>query len=220
VVLISLSEIGIDIGPLIAGAGVVGIAVGFGAQAMVKDMLGGVSALVEDTMAVGDVVTVAGKGGVVEWMSLRAIRLRDFDGTLHTVPFSEITTVSNSTKDFAYAVFKVNVAYDADVAEVQKIIVDIVKRMRQEPELKSKIWDDVELLGVDSFGELALTVLARVKVGPGHQWTVTRWFQGLLKDEFDRENIAMRSPVRSLTVSPSSPADADAVPETGAPTSA
>ena len=220
VVLISLSEIGIDIGPLIAGAGVVGVAVGFGAQAMVKDMLGGVSALIEDTMAVGDVVTVAGKGGVVEWMSLRAIRLRDFDGTLHTVPFSEITTVSNSTKDFAYAVFKVNVAYDADVAEVQKIIVDIVKRMRQEPELKSKIWDDVELLGVDSFGELALTVLARVKVGPGHQWTVTRWFQGLLKDEFDRENIAMRSPVRSLTVSPSSPADADAVPETGAPTSA
>jgi len=202
VVLISLSEIGIDIGPLIAGAGVVGIAVGFGAQAMVKDMLGGVSALVEDTMAVGDIVTVAGKSGVVELMTLRAIRLRDFDGTLHTVPFSDISVVSNSTKDFAYAVFRVNVAYDADVVEVQKIITDIVKRMRQEPELKSKIWDDVELLGVDSFGELALTVLARVKVGPGHQWTVTRRFQGLLKDEFDRENIAMRSPSRSIAVPP------------------
>jgi len=202
VVLISLSEIGIDIGPLIAGAGVVGIAVGFGAQAMVKDMLGGVSALVEDTMAVGDVVTVAGKGGVVEWMSLRAIRLRDFDGTLHTVPFSDITIVSNSTKDFAYAVFRVNVAYDANIGEVQEIITNIVKRMREDPEFKSKIWDDVELLGVDSFGDLALTVLARVKVGPGHQWTVTRRFQGLLKEEFDRENIAMRSPARSMSIPP------------------
>jgi small-conductance mechanosensitive channel len=202
VVLISLSEIGIDIGPLIAGAGVVGIAVGFGAQAIVKDMLGGVSALVEDTMAVGDVVTVAGKGGVVEWMSLRAIRLRDFDGTLHTVPFSDITIVSNSTKDFAYAVFRVNVAYDANIAEVQEIITRIVKRMREDPEFKSKIWDDVELLGVDSFGDLALTVLARVKVGPGHQWTVTRRFQGLLKEEFDRENIAMRSPARSISIPP------------------
>jgi moderate conductance mechanosensitive channel len=202
VVLISLSEIGIDIGPLIAGAGVVGIAVGFGAQAIVKDMLGGVSALVEDTMAVGDVVTVAGKGGVVEWMSLRAIRLRDFDGTLHTVPFSDITIVSNSTKDFAYAVFRVNVAYDADIAEVQAIITSIVKRMREDPELRSKIWDDVELLGVDSFGDLALTVLARVKVGPGQQWTITRRFQGMLKEAFDRENIAMRSPARSISLPP------------------
>ncbi len=202
VVLISLSEIGIDIGPLIAGAGVVGIAVGFGAQAMVKDMLGGVSALVEDTMAVGDVVAAGGKSGVVEMMTLRAIRLRDFDGTLHTVPFSDITIVSNSTKDFAFAVFRVNVAYNADVAEVQKIIVEIVKRIRQEPEFKAKIWDDVEMLGVDGFGDLAVTVLARVKVAPGMQWAVTRRFQGLLKEEFDREQIDMRSPARSIALPP------------------
>jgi small conductance mechanosensitive channel len=202
VVLISLSEIGIDIGPLIAGAGVVGIAVGFGAQAMVKDMLGGVSALVEDTMAVGDVVAAGGKSGVVELMTLRAIRLRDFDGTLHTVPFSDITIVSNSTKDFAFAVFRVNVAYNADVAEVQKIIVEIVKRIRQEPEFKAKIWDEVEMLGVDGFGDLAVTVLARVKVAPGMQWAVTRRFQGLLKEEFDRERIDMRSPARSISLPP------------------
>ena len=202
VVLISLSEIGIDIGPLIAGAGVVGIAVGFGAQAMVKDMLGGVSALVEDTMAVGDVVAAGGKSGVVELMTLRAIRLRDFDGTLHTVPFSDITIVSNSTKDFAFAVFRVNVAYNADVAEVQKIILELVKRIRQEPEFKAKIWDDVEMLGVDGFGDLAVTVLARVKVAPGMQWAVTRRFQGLLKEEFDRERIDMRSPARSISLPP------------------
>jgi small conductance mechanosensitive channel len=211
VVLISLSEIGIDIGPLIAGAGVVGIAVGFGAQAMVKDMLGGISALVEDTMAVGDVVTVAGKSGVVELMTLRAIRLRDFDGTLHTVPFSDISVVSNSTKDFAYAVFRVNVAYDADIAGVQKIIADIVKRMRAEPEFKSKIWDDVEMLGVDNFGDLAVTVLARVKVGPGQQWVVTRRFQGLLKEAFDQDRISMRSPSRSISLpAPISPSEGEA----------
>ena len=202
VVLISLSEIGIDIGPLIAGAGVVGIAVGFGAQAMVKDMLGGVSALVEDTMAVGDVVAAGGKSGVVEVMTLRSIRLRDFDGTLHTVPFSDITVVSNSTKDFAFAVFRVNVAYNADIAEVQKIIVELVTRIRQEPEFKARIWDDVEMLGVDGFGDLAVTVLARVKVAPGMQWAVTRRFQGLLKAEFDRERIDMRSPTRSITLPP------------------
>ncbi|HWA44203.1 MAG TPA: mechanosensitive ion channel domain-containing protein [Hypericibacter adhaerens] len=202
VVLISLSEIGIDIGPLIAGAGAVGVAVGFGAQAMVKDMLGGVSALVQDTMAVGDVINVAGKGGVVEWMSLRSIRLRDFDGTVHTIPFSEISIVSNSTKDFAYAVFRVNVAYDADIGEVQKIIAEIVKRMREDPAFKAKIWSDVEMLGVDSFGDLAVTVLARVKVGPGQQWDVTRRFQRLLKEEFDKDNIAMRSPARSISLPP------------------
>lgn len=202
VVLISLSEIGINIGPLIAGAGVVGIAVGFGAQAMVKDMLGGVSALVEDTMAVGDVVAAGGKSGVVEVMTLRSIRLRDFDGTLHTVPFSDITIVSNSTKDFAFAVFRVNVAYNADIAEVQEIIKGIVKTLRGEPEFKARIWDDVEMLGVDSFGDLAVTVLARVKVAPGMQWAVTRRFQGLLKEEFDRERIDMRSPTRSVSLPP------------------
>jgi len=85
---------------------------------------------------------------------------------------------------------------------VQKIIPDIVKRMREDPQFKSKIWDDVELLGVDSFGDLALTVLGRVKVGPGQQWAVTRRFQGLLKEEFDREHIAMRSPARSISLPP------------------
>jgi small conductance mechanosensitive channel len=200
VVLISLSEIGIDIGPLIAGAGVVGIAVGFGAQAMVKDMLGGVSALVEDTMAVGDVVTVAGKGGVVEWMSLRAIRLRDFDGSLHTVPFSEIATVSNLTKDFAYAVFRVNVAYDADIGRVQEIIRDVMKGMRADPTYASMILEDVEVFGIDNFGDSAITVLARVKVAPAAQWSVTRGFQGLLKEAFDREGIEIPFPQRTLWV--------------------
>jgi small conductance mechanosensitive channel len=202
VVLISLSEIGIDIGPLIAGAGAVAVAVGLGAQAVIKDMLGGVTALVQDTMAVGDVINVAGKGGVVEWMSLRMIRLRDFDGTVHTIPFSEITTVSNSTKDFAFAVFRVNVAYNADIAEVQKIITDIVQKIREEPEFKSKVWGDVEMQGLDSFGDFAITVLARVKVAPGMQWSVTRRFQGLLKEAFDREQINMRSPTRSISLPP------------------
>jgi small conductance mechanosensitive channel len=156
--------------------------------------------LVEDTMAVGDVVTVAGKGGVVEWMSLRAIRLRDFDGTLHTVPFSEIATVSNLTKDFAYAVFRVNVAYDADIGRVQEIIRDVMKGMRADPTYASMILEDVEVFGIDNFGDSAITVLARVKVAPAAQWSVTRGFQGLLKEAFDREGIEIPFPQRTLWV--------------------
>ncbi|MFZ5791055.1 MAG: mechanosensitive ion channel domain-containing protein [Pseudomonadota bacterium] len=199
VVLISLSEIGIDIGPLLAGAGVVGVAVGFGAQALVKDVFGGISALVEDSIAVGDIVQVAGKGGVVEWMSLRALRLRDFDGTVHIVPFSEITSVSNMTKHFAYAVLRVNVSYKADVAKVQQVIRDVVKRMRNDPEYGPMIWDDVELHGVESFGDSAVVLLARIKVGPAKQWSVSRQFHVWLKEEFDRQGIEIPFPQRTIT---------------------
>lgn len=202
VVLIGLSEIGVDIGPLLAGAGVVGIAVGFGAQALVKDVFGGISALVEDSIAVGDIVQVAGKGGVVEWMSLRALRLRDFDGTVHIVPFSEITSVSNMTKHFAFAVLRVGVSYKTDLPKAQQAIRDVVTRMRNDPEYGSMIWDDVELHGVESFGDSAVVLLARIKVGPAKQWSVSRQFYVWLKEEFDRQGIEIPFPHRTITFAP------------------
>ncbi|MCK6452298.1 MAG: mechanosensitive ion channel [Alphaproteobacteria bacterium] len=198
--LIGLSELGINIGPLLAGAGVVGIAIGFGAQQVVKDIFGGISVLIEDSIVVGDIVEVAGKGGVVEWMSMRAIRLRDFDGTVHTVPFGDITTVSNRSRNFAFAVLRIGVAYDSDVAVVQDAIRATVARLREDPEYAAMILDDVELHGIESFGDFAMVALARIKVAPAKQWAVTRQFHVLLKQEFDRRGIEIPFPQRTITV--------------------
>lgn len=200
VVLIGLSELGIDIAPLLAGAGVVGIAVGFGAQALVKDILGGMSAILEGSMSVGDIVAVVDKSGVVESMSLRTLKLRDFDGTVHTIPFGEITRVSNLTKDYSYAVLRIPISYKADVEQVQELIKTIIGKMREDPQFKGMILDDVELHGIDSFSDTAVVVLARVKVAPARQWTVTREFHVRLKEAFDRQGVGLPFVQRTLTL--------------------
>jgi small conductance mechanosensitive channel len=200
VILIGLSELGIDIAPLLAGAGVVGIAVGFGAQALVKDVLGGMSAILEGSMSVGDIVTVGDKSGVVENMSLRMLKLRDFDGTVHTIPFGEVTRISNLTKDYSYAVLRIPVSYKADIEQVQETIKSIVGGMRADPQFKGMILDDVELHGIDSFSDTAVLALARVKVAPARQWTVTREFHVRLKEEFDRQGVGLAYVQRTLTV--------------------
>jgi len=211
--LIGLSELGINIGPLLAGAGVVGIAVGFGAQQIVKDIFGGISMLIEDSVVVGDIVEVAGKGGVVEWMSMRAIRLRDFDGTVHTVPFGDITTVSNRSRNFAFAVLRIGVAYESDIAEVQDAIRATVARLREDSDYAAMILDDVELHGVESFGDFAMIALARVKVAPAKQWAVSRQFHVLLKQEFDRRGIEIPYPQRTITVRDGRPVRAEEMVE-------
>lgn len=200
VALIVLSEIGINIAPLLAGAGVVGIAVGFGAQALMKDLFGGISIILEDSIAVGDIVGIGDKGGVVEWMSLRVMRLRDFDGTVHTIPFGEVQTISNRTKDFAFAVFHIAVARDSDVAHVQRVVREVGAKMRADPEFGPMIMEDIELHGVDRFTEAAMIVLARFRVFPAKQWTITRNFNILLKEAFDREGIEIPFPQRTVHV--------------------
>ncbi|HEX6979585.1 MAG TPA: mechanosensitive ion channel domain-containing protein [Alphaproteobacteria bacterium] len=198
--LVALSEIGINIAPLLAGAGIVGIAVGFGAQALMKDLFSGISIVLEDSMAVGDIVTIGDKGGVVEWMSLRVMRLRDFDGTVHTIPFGEVQTISNRTKDFAYAVFRIRVAYGSDVEKVQRVMREVAGRLRANPEFGPMILDDLELHGVDNFTDSAIIVLGRIKVMPARQWTIMRNYNLLLKEAFDREGIEMPFPQRVVRV--------------------
>ncbi len=198
VALIILSEIGINIAPLLAGAGVVGIAVGFGAQALMKDLFGGISIILEDSMAVGDIVGIGDKGGVVEWMSLRVMRLRDFDGTVHTIPFGEVQTISNRTKDFAFAVFHIAVSRASDIAHVQRVVREVGAEMRAHPEFGPMIIEDIELHGVDRFNESAMIVLARFKVLPAKQWTITRNFNILLKEAFEREGIEIPFPQRTI----------------------
>ncbi|CAO3433025.1 Potassium efflux system KefA protein / Small-conductance mechanosensitive channel [Azospirillum endophyticum] len=202
VTLITLSELGLDIGPLLAGAGVVGLAVGFGAQTLVKDVITGLFILFEDTISVGDVVNVGGKGGLVEGITIRTIRLRDFDGTVHTVPFSAVTSISNMTKDFSYYVFDVLVAYREDVDRVVSVLHEIGAGLRTDPRFAPLILEPLEVLGIDAFQDSAVLIKARIKTMPIQQWNVGREFNGRMKKRFNELGIAIPFPQRILHIAP------------------
>ncbi|SMF53485.1 small conductance mechanosensitive channel [Azospirillum oryzae] len=213
VTLITLSELGLDIGPLLAGAGVVGLAVGFGAQTLVKDVITGLFILFEDTISVGDVVNVGGKGGLVEGITIRTIRLRDFDGTVHTVPFSAVTSISNMTKDFSFYVFDVTVAYREDVDRVVSVLHEIGAGMRADQRFAPLILEPLEVLGIDAFRDSAVLIKARIKTLPIQQWNVGREFNGRMKKRFDELGITIPFPQRTLHIAPGSLAKASAYGE-------
>ncbi|GIK97354.1 MAG: mechanosensitive ion channel protein MscS [Alphaproteobacteria bacterium] len=198
VTLIVLSEIGVNIAPLLAGAGVVGLAIGFGAQTLVKDVITGFFILAEDTVSIGDVVDIGGASGSVEAMTIRSIRLRDGNGSVHTIPFSSVTTVKNMTKDFAYASFSVGVAYDSDVDQVTQAMRDVAAGMRESDEFRYSMLEDLEVIGLDKFTEAGLVVLARIKTPAGKQWGVAREFNRRLKALFDERGIEMPFPQRTV----------------------
>ncbi|WP_143273337.1 mechanosensitive ion channel domain-containing protein [Azospirillum palustre] len=213
VTLIALSELGLDIGPLLAGAGVVGLAVGFGAQTLVKDVITGLFILFEDTISVGDVVNVGGKGGLVEGITIRTIRLRDFDGTVHTVPFSAVTSISNMTKDFSYYVFDVAVSYGEDVDRVVSVLHEIGAGLRADPRFAPLILESLEVLGIDAFQESTVVVKARIKTLPIQQWNVGREFNGRMKKRFAELGIAIPFPQRILHMAPNGMSKANAYGE-------
>lgn len=193
-----LSELGVNIGPLLAGAGVIGLAIGFGAQTLVKDIITGAFILFEDSISVGDYVTVGGLSGTVEGITIRTIRLRDSRGTVHTVPFSSIDTVTNMTKDFAYHVAEVGVAYRENTDEVADILRDIGAEMQADPEFADDLLDPITIDGVDSLGDNAVVVRARLKTIAGSQWRIKRAFNGLVKKRFDEQGIEMPFPHRTI----------------------
>jgi len=196
--LMILSEAGVKIGPLLAGAGVVGIAVGFGAQTLVKDFLTGMFLIIEDIVSVGDIVNIGGSGGLVEEMTLRTIRLRDFDGTLHVFPYSEAQVIHNLTKTFSYYVFNLTVTYASDVDRALRIMRDTGEKMQAEPEFADKILEPIEVVGVDSFEERGVLLKARVKTRPAAQWTVGREYNRRIKAAFERDGVEIASPTMKL----------------------
>jgi moderate conductance mechanosensitive channel len=197
-VLTVLSELGIDIGPLLAGAGVVGLAVGFGAQTLVKDIITGLFILLEDSISVGDVVDVAGHSGVVETLTIRTIRLRDVQGTVHTVPFSEVSSVKNLTKDFSYALMEIGIAYREDVDDVIGVIQDVGAVLRTDEALAEAILEDIQVQGLDRFDDSAVVIRARIKTKPLRQWAVRRAFNKALKRRFDELGIEMPFPHQTI----------------------
>lgn len=192
--LIVLSELGVNIGPLLAGAGVVGLAIGFGAQTLVKDVITGLFILLEDTIQVGDVVEADGRSGVVEGLSIRTIRIRDLHGSLHTVPFSSVASVKNMTKDFAYYLFEVGVAYREDTDEVIAILRELDEALRADDTYGDMILAPLDVWGVDRFDDSAVVIRARYKTKPGNQWAVGRAFNGRMKKAFDERGIEIPFP--------------------------
>lgn len=205
-----LSEMGISVAPILASAGIVGLVVGFGAQNLIKDYFTGFFILLENQVHQGDVIEVAGLGGLVEEVTLRYLRLRDYEGTVHFIPNGAITTVTNRSRDFAYAVVDVGVAYRENIAAVFDIIRDVAADIRADATLGPLILEDLDLAGVDALADSAVTIRFRIKVLPLQQWTVKRAFLMRLKNEFDRLGIEI--PFPHLTLYPGQTKDGSAPP--------
>jgi small-conductance mechanosensitive channel len=193
--LIVLSEIGINIAPLLAGAGVFGVALAFGSQRLVQDVITGLFLLLENTMQVGDVVTLGGMSGTVENLSIRTIRLRAMDGSMHIVPFSAVTTVTNQTRDFGYAVVDVSLSLNEDPERIGGILREVAAEMRAEDKWATAISADLEVLGIDRFIDNALVLRIRIRTTPGQRWAVGRELNRRIKQRFDATGV--QSPMTS-----------------------
>lgn len=190
VTLIVLSQIGINTAPLLAGAGVIGLAVGFGSQALVKDVITGLFILIEDTLAVGDVVDVGGNHtGIVEALSIRTIRLRDQTGAVHTIPFSDVQTVKNMTKGHAYFVANIGVLMHEDPDRVINVLRETGEELAKNPALAPFILAPLEVIGIDRFTDSGMVIQIRIKVWPMRQWEIGREFNRLMKKAFDANGI-------------------------------
>lgn len=196
--LMVLRELDVDITPVLAGAGIVGLAVGFGAQTLVRDIIMGFFLIVEDQIRVGDVATVNGIGGLVEQINLRTIVLRDLEGVVHVIPNGEIKTLANRTKDFSFYVIDLGIAYDADLERAVAAVQAAGASLMDDPRFAPSILAPVEILGVDDFKESFLTLKLRIKTVPLKQWEVGRELRRRIKQQLEREGL--RIPLRRVDV--------------------
>jgi small conductance mechanosensitive channel len=204
-IVMSLDQIGLDITPILAGAGIVGLAVGFGAQNLVRDVINGFFMILENQVRVGDVAVVNGTGGLVEAISFRTITLRDLSGTVHIFPNGTVTTLANMTKEWSAYVMEIGVAYKEDTDRVVEIMREVGEDLRQDPQVGRKMLEPIEIMGVDAFGASEVVIKARIKTLPIEQWSVGREYRRRLKKAFDRENIEIPFPHRTLYMGEASP---------------
>ncbi|MEO5700153.1 MAG: mechanosensitive ion channel domain-containing protein [Casimicrobiaceae bacterium] len=193
-----LSELGVAIAPILGAAGVVGLAIGFGAQSLVKDYFTGFFLVLENQLTTGDVVEIGGKSGLVEDVNLRFVRLRDYHGNVHYVPNGQISTVTNMSRGFAQSVIDVGIAYREDVDAVFEVMRAVGRDMQADPVFGLKIRGELEIAGVQSWADSAVELRCRFKVAPLEQWGVRREFLRRLKKAFDAQNIEI--PFPHLTV--------------------
>ncbi len=193
-----LKEVGVDIAPLLAGVGIAGLAIGFGAQTLVKDFLTGFFILMENQYRVGDVVKIGDHAGLVENIKLRTTVLRDLEGVVHVIPNGEVQSVNNMTYGWSRVVLDIGVAYKEDVDKVIQVLQDVGKKMRQEEPYNTLMLDDPQILGVDDFGDSQVTIKMLAKTCPLKQWDVGRELRRRIKYAFDQEGIEIPFPHRTL----------------------
>src|SRR5215218_4004994 len=199
-VLMVLTAFGVNIAPVLTGAGILGLAVGFGAQTLVRDIISGFFLILEDQVRVGDVAAINGTGGLVEAINLRTVILRDAEGTVHVFPNGAIQTLANRSKDFSYYVIDVPISYREDPDRVAAVLRQIGAEMQAESTYAPWILEPVEVQGVDSFGDWSVMVKMRIKTVPLKQWEVGREFRKRLRRRFEQEGIAIPFPERVVTV--------------------
>ncbi len=209
-----LSEMGISVAPILGAAGVVGLAVGFGAQSLVKDYFTGFFLLLENQIRQGDVVKLGDHGGLVEEITLRYVRLRDYDGHVHFVPNGQIAGVVNLSRGHAQAVVDVGVSYREDLDRAMKVMCEVAEELRNDQDFAGRILGPFELAGVDRWDDSAVVVRGRFKVAPLEQWNVRREYLRRLKASFDRHGIEI--PFPQLTIHRASRVVSPAEPFTGA----
>jgi small-conductance mechanosensitive channel len=205
--LTALSEIGVNVAPLLAGAGIVGIAIGFGSQKLVQDLITGLFLLLENTVQVGDNVSVSGLSGIVENVSIRTIRLRAGDGSVHIVPFSAVTTITNSSRGAGNAAVSVNVSYKEDTDRAGQILKDIVAEMRREPEYRQAIRGDLDLWGVDKVDGAMASIVGQIRCTDSGRWPVQREFNRRMKRRFQECGIEIASAGQTILMQIPAPAD-------------
>ncbi|SCB47139.1 Small-conductance mechanosensitive channel [Bradyrhizobium shewense] len=205
--LTALSEIGVNVAPLLAGAGIVGIAIGFGSQKLVQDLITGLFLLLENTVQVGDNVSVSGLSGVVENVSIRTIRLRAGDGAVHIVPFSAVTTITNASRGAGNASVSVNVAYKEDTDRAGQILKDIVDEMRREPEFRPLIRGDLDLWGIDKVDGAMVSIVGQIRCTEAGRWPVQREFNRRMKLRFQQNGIDVASATQTILMHVVPPAD-------------
>jgi len=198
--LIILGELGLDLAPLLAGAGVLGVVVGFGAQQVVRDYLAGVFVLLEDQYRVGDTVDLGVASGVVEWVSLRVTRIRDLEGVVWWVPNGQPGQVGNQTQEWSRAMLDIDVAYDTDIARATEILVDTARGLRDDAEWTDRVLEDPEVMGVERLGADSVVLRMRVKTRAGEQWKVAREVRVRVKAAFDSAGIEIPFPQRTVTL--------------------
>jgi small-conductance mechanosensitive channel/tryptophan-rich sensory protein len=200
VVMTALNAIGINVGPLLAGAGIFGVALGFGSQKLVQDFITGIFLLVEDAMDVGDWVTLAGVSGTVEHISIRSIRLRGGDGSVYLIPFSSVTSVNNTNRGLGTAAVSVNIDPSEDTDRVSALLVDIAQEMRKEPAFAAGMQSDLQLWGVDKVDGSMITISGQIVCTDAGRWGVQREFNRRMKLCFDREGIKLATPKQTLSI--------------------
>lgn len=196
--LMILKEVGVEIGPIIASAGIVGVAVGFGAQNLVRDIIAGFFIILENQIRVGDVATINGTGGLVEKINFRTTNLRDLAGVVHIFPNGTITALSNMTKEWSAYVFEIGVAYKEDTDQVIRIMQEVGKSLREDDKFGKSMLDEPEIFGVDKLGDSAVVIKGRIKTKPIRQWEVGREYLRRVKYAFDEQNIEIPFPHQTV----------------------